>query len=112
MTTEPSLDHYLDEIGRVRATGAGAAETSYYPAVARLLNEAGAELKPRVYCLHHPSGDAGIPDFGLFEQAQFRRGEPPAWTTAINPERGVVEVKGTAHSIAALVGSEQVVSSF
>ena len=73
-----------------------------------MLNAAGAKLKPRVYCLHHPSGGAGIPDFGLFEQAQFRRGDAPEWTAAVVPERGVVEVKGAAHSIDALIRSDQV----
>lgn len=60
------LDTYLDEIARIRSLP-GTKETSFYPAVALLLNQVGAELKPRVYCLHHPSGGDGIPDFGLFE---------------------------------------------
>lgn len=112
MTAEAVLDIYLDEIRRVRATRAGTAETSYYPAVALLLNAVGAKLKPRVYCLHHPSGEAGIPDFGLFEQSQFRRGDEPEWTSAVAPERGVVEVKGAAHGIAALLRGEQVAERY
>jgi len=73
-----------------------------------MLNTVGDALRPKVFCLHHPSGDAGIPDFGLFEQAQFRRDEAPAWTAAVTPERGVVEVKGASHSMAALLASKQV----
>ncbi len=102
------LDLYLDEISRVRQTGAGTRETSYYPAVAMALNAVGVGLKPRVYCLHHPTGAAGIPDFGLFEQRQFRAGEPPAWNGTIVPERGVVELKGASHPIATLIASQQV----
>lgn len=102
------LDLYLDEIRRVRETGAGTRETSYYPAAAIVLNAVGAALKPRVYCLHHPTGAAGTPDFGLFEQRQFRGSEPPTWNGTIVPERGVVELKGASHSIATLVNSPQV----
>jgi hypothetical protein len=38
VTTKAALDVYLDELRRVRATRSGTAETSYYPAVALLLN--------------------------------------------------------------------------
>ena len=58
MTAAPLLDLYLDEIRRVSAAGAGTAETSYYPAISLLLNAARAKLKPRIYCLHHPSETA------------------------------------------------------
>ncbi len=108
MPTESMLDTYLDDIRRVRSLKAGTPETSYYPALGALLNTAGQRLRPRVFCLHHPSGEAGIPDFGLFEQAQFRRDEPPDWKAAVSPERGVVEVKGAAQAIEALVRSKQV----
>ena len=101
------LDIYLDEVARIRGLP-GTKETSFYPAVALLLNRVGGELRPRVYCLHHPSGGDGIPDFGLFEQASFRRGETPSWKTGIAPDRGVVEVKGAAHGILALLASDQI----
>jgi hypothetical protein len=104
----PVLDVYLDEVHRIRATRAGTAETSFYPAIAQMLNHAGATLRPRVFCLHHPSGDSGIPDFGLFEQAQFKRDEDPVWTQTVTPERGVVEAKSASHSISALLASKQV----
>ena len=108
MQADSTLDNYLDEVRRVRALKAGTAETSYYPAIGALLNGVGGQLRPRVFCLHHPSGDAGIPDFGLFEQAQFRRDEAPAWAATVTPERGVVEVKGASHDIDALVKGKQV----
>ncbi len=108
MSADSVLDLYLDEVRRVRALKAGTAETSYYPALGALLNGVGGQLRPRVFCLHHPSGDAGIPDFGLFEQAQFRRDETPTWAATVTPERGVVEVKGASHKIDALVKGKQV----
>lgn len=61
----------------VRATKAGTKETSYYPAVAIVVNAVGQKLKPSVYCLHHPSGKEGIPDFGLFEQTNSKRLKSP-----------------------------------
>ena len=112
MAASDPLDRYLDEIRRVRMTNAGTGETSYYPAVAMLLNGVGERLNPRVYCLHHPSGDAGIPDFGLFEQAQFSRGDGVTWSESLSPERGVVEVKGVTHSIDKLIRSQQVLKQY
>ena len=108
MPSESFLNAYLDAVRRVRALNAGTGETSYYPALSALLDAVGDQLRPRVFCLHHPSGDAGIPDFGLFEQAQFRRDETRAWAATLTPERGVVEVKGASHGIEALLKSKQV----
>ena len=107
MPTSP-LSLYLDEVQRIRQTGAGTGETSYYPAIEAVMNAVGGGLKPRVFCLHHPSGEGGIPDFGLFEQSRARRDNPPTWIGTVVPERGVIEVKGAAHSIRTLVNSEQV----
>ena len=63
MPTDSALDLYLDEVRRIRATNAGTSETSYYPAIGGLLNAVGSRLRPRVFCLHHPSDEAGIPDW-------------------------------------------------
>lgn len=46
-------DLYLDELSHIRSLP-GTRETSFYPAVANLLNQVGGELRPKVYCLHHP----------------------------------------------------------
>ena len=108
MPNDSFLDLYLDDVRRIRALKAGTAETSYYPAISVVLNAVGARLRPRVFCLHHPSGDAGIPDFGLFEQAQFGRDEAPAWTEVVNPERGMVEAKGASHGMDVLLKSKRV----
>lgn len=107
MRGTPPVYAYLDEISRIRSLP-GTRETSYYPALANLLNQIGRELSPKVYCLHHPSGGDGIPDFGLFEQTVFRRGERPEWRSGITPDRGIVEVKGTDYRIQTLLDSDQV----
>ena len=112
MPKQGPLDLYLDEVARVKATMAGTKETSYYPAVAMVLNAVGRELKPSVYCLHHPSGKDGIPDFGLFEQTKFKKGEQPTWKDGIIPERGAVEVKGAGHPIKTLLTSKQITEKY
>ena len=88
-----SLKDYLAEIARVRATGAGTGETSYYAALQGVLNAIGAKLRPSVYCLGQMSGAAGFPDFGLFTDTQFGRGGvAPSWAAGGPlPERGVIE---------------------
>lgn len=43
-----ALETYLRDVHEIRSTGAGAKETSYYPALANLLNAVGQTLKPRV----------------------------------------------------------------
>jgi len=109
MTKTTPLDLYADAIAKVRNLHAGTRETSFYPALSNLFDAIGGELDPQVVSLNHVSGKrAGIPDFGLFERARTRRGETPEWREGIAPDRGVVEVKGTGHDIAALVASEQI----
>jgi hypothetical protein len=109
MQEHQPIESFRDAVGAIRATRAGTPETAYYPAVANLFDAIGKTLRPRVLCVPHPArGNAGIPDFGLFEQTQLRRGEQPAWVAAATPQRGVVEVKPTDHNIAKLLASEQV----
>ena len=56
----------------MRSSGAGVKETSYYTALANLLNEVGKTLKPRVRCILHPRNlGAGIPDGGLYTLDQI-----------------------------------------
>ena len=61
------LETYLAEIAEIKTTGAGTKETSYYPALERLLTEVGRQLKPRVRCVMGLKNlGAGMPDGGLF----------------------------------------------
>ncbi len=113
MTKADHLGDYLDAIARIRNLNAGTPETSFYPALAKLFDAIGAGLTPPVFCLSHVSGkEAGIPDFGFFERRKTQRGETPAWTAGIAPERGVAEIKGIGHNIAALVASAQIQNQY
>lgn len=79
MARPDPLDLYLDGCARVRGTGAGTAETSFYPAVSEALSAVGSALRPKVFALHHATGrkQAGIPDFGLFEAVNRKRAARP-----------------------------------
>ncbi len=86
-----AAERYFAELRQARASGAATGERSLYGPLERLLNAAGAALKPRVVCIGELADHgAGHPDFGFFAAAQLRRGRP---REAQAPERGVVEVK-------------------
>jgi hypothetical protein len=104
------LSGYLAEIARVHATGSGTAETSYYGALQGAMNAIGAELHPKTYCLSQLSGGAaGFPDFGIFVEQQFSRGQPAQWTAGgPAPERGVVEADDIPAPLSVKRSSQQV----
>jgi hypothetical protein len=55
------IEEYLAELKNIRASGAGVAETSYYPALSGLFNAVGRTLKPKVRSVIHLSNQgAGI----------------------------------------------------
>ncbi len=86
-----AVEDYLDDLRKIRASGGGTAETSYYPPLSNLLNAVGGSLKPRVYCVSQLAQQgADHPDFGLFAARQVSKGQPKH---GLLPERGVVEVK-------------------
>ena len=103
------LEEYLSDLNKIRSTGAGVPETSYYPALSNLFNEVGKTLKPKVRCIINLGNrGAGIPDGGLFTADQFQRqadGEPKPGQL---PARGAIEVKGTKPDAKAIVASQQV----
>lgn len=87
---------------------AGVKETSNYPALAHLFNEAGKRLHVR--CIIHPQNKgAGIPDGGFFTLSQLKvtlPGEPHVLPQT--PERGAIAVKGTGENVLAVAKSAQV----
>lgn len=92
---ERAVADYLGELHRIRSTGGGTDERSYYPALSGLLNAVGHDLRPRVFCVAElASTGAGHPDFGLYTANQCQRGTP---RSGARPERGVVEVKKVAN---------------
>src|SRR5579863_5576554 len=88
-----ALEDYLRELRDIRRTGSAVPETSYYAALAALLDAAGATLKPKVRCIVNPSHGAGIPDIGLFTPDQFQKAAAEEPLPGTKPARGVVEAK-------------------
>jgi len=71
---QQTLTEYLNALRAIRVTGAGVAETSYYPALSSLFNAVGKTLKPKVGCVMNLKNlGAGMPDGGWFTVDQFQR---------------------------------------
>jgi len=88
---EKIVEAYFSDLRDKHGLGAGTPERSYYPAVAKLLDAVGEQLKPKVLCLSDLSNTgAGLPDFGLYVANQVQKGEPRKGQV---PERGVIEMK-------------------
>ena len=86
-----AVEEYLDDLSRIRASGGGTYERSYYPPLTNLLNAVGGSLRPKVFCVSELAQQgAGHPDLGLYAARQVQRGRPREGQT---PEAGVVEVK-------------------
>ncbi|OPZ30735.1 MAG: hypothetical protein BWZ02_00627 [Lentisphaerae bacterium ADurb.BinA184] len=109
------LASYLSEVAATHATHAHVAETSFYPALANLLNAVGGTLSPKVRCvINLKNRGGGIPDGGLFTADQLRRpgrkasGEPDNPILDQPPARGVIEAKPPSGDVAEIAGSEQV----
>lgn len=106
------LQQYLTELRDLRSTGATVKETSFYPALAALLNTVGSGLKPSVRCVvHTASVGAGIPDIGLFAADQFEKKSAHEPRSGQLPARGVVEAKGVADEVEVVAKSEQLKKS-
>ena len=101
-----AVEEYFADLCRVRASGGGTGERSYYPALANLLGAVGHGLKPKVFCvLEGADQGAGHPDFALYTAKQVQRGRPRDGQV---PERGVVEVKGVGGDAWVTANSDQV----
>jgi hypothetical protein len=101
--------NYLRNLIEIRGSGAGVKETSYYGTLEGLLNEVGKSLKPRVRCIINLQNQgAGLPDGGLFTASQFQKSGNVEPRNGQNPERGVIEIKGTQEDIKVISDSEQV----
>ena len=85
------VEDYFDDLRKIKASGGGTAETSYYPPLNNLLNAVGGSLKPRMYCISQVADQGvGHPDFGLYAAKQVSKGQLKQGQL---PEGGVVEVK-------------------
>ena len=71
---ENLIEGYLTHMGETRSTRSNVPETSFYPALERLLTAIGKTLSPKVRCVTNLTNrGAGLPDGGLFSADQFRR---------------------------------------
>ena len=93
---------YLKAIAAVRQVGTP--ELSHYTALDNLFDAVGAQLKPRVRAIVHPSEPGSDqPDIGFFSDA----GKQTLFN-ADTADRGVVEVKSADADLEQLITSEQV----
>ncbi|CCH91019.1 Adenine specific DNA methyltransferase [Microcystis aeruginosa PCC 9432] len=103
------LVNYFRNLHEIHSSQAAVKETSYYGTLETLLNEIGKTLKPRVRCIINLRNQgAGLPDGGLFNVDQFQKNQELEPFTAIFPERGAIEIKGTKEDIKKIAASEQV----
>ncbi|WNF13563.1 type ISP restriction/modification enzyme [Microcystis aeruginosa] len=103
------LVNYFRNLQEIHSSQAAVKETSYYGTLETLLNEIGKTLKPRVRCIINLRNQgAGLPDGGLFNVDQFPKNQELEPFTAIFPERGAIEIKGTKEDIKKIAASEQV----
>ena len=101
-----AVEDYLTDLRKIRASGGGTGERSYYPPLTNLLNAVGSTLKPKVFCISELAQQgAGHPDIGLYAAKQVQKGKPRQGQI---PECGVLEVKSADDDAWLTVGSEQV----
>jgi len=104
-----ALKTYAEALKKIRSSGAGVEETSYYPALSNLLNDVGEELKPKVHCIINiRSKGAGIPDGGLFISEQLIDNTDKQISKGPIPARGAIEVKGARPEVDEIIHSKQV----
>ena len=103
---ESAVETYLADLRRIRASGGATGERSTYAPLANLLNDIGATLRPKVFCVGELAQQgAGHPDFGLYAAKQLQRGKPREGQIS---ECGVVEVKPPGDDAWLAADSDQV----
>jgi Type ISP C-terminal specificity domain/N-6 DNA Methylase len=103
------LESYLTRLREIRSSGQAQPETSYYDALANLLNEIGKSLKPKVRCnMQLKNLGGGMPDGGLYTEEQLKSARGQAKPLPQNPARGVIEVKATSDDAWITADGEQV----
>ncbi len=97
---------YLAELYKIHAMGAGTGEVSLYNPLQNLLNEIGAKLKPKVFCIQNLKDlGAGFPDYGLYGANQLPQTDFGEAAPDIVPERGAVETKPPSERVEIVAGT-------
>ena len=103
------LAMFLTSVSAVHGTGEAVPETSYYPAISRLLEDTGASLSPKVQpVINIKNRGSGIPDGGLFlvrTKGPISVDDPLSVSA---PERGALEIKPPSRDLAKEAASRQV----
>ena len=103
------LARFLNGVHAVHSTGEAVPETSYYPAVSRLLEDTGMSLSPKVRpVINIKNRGSGIPDGGLFLVRPTGPVTSDDPLSASAPERGALEVKPPSRDMAKEAGTTQV----
>ncbi len=107
------FEQYIQDLRNIRATGSAVQETSYYAPLVNFLNAIGSTLKPKVRCFMQLKNlGAGMPDGGFFTARQYQRSSEAQTITQPNdpqnPERGVLEVKGTGDDAWVIAQTSQI----
>lgn len=72
-----AVEAYVRTLHEVFGSGAATPETSHYPALANLLNAVGDTLRPRRFVVSQLANKgAGLPDYGVFDEAAAGTGVP------------------------------------
>lgn len=109
MAPSGHLERFLNAVHAVHSTGAAVPETSYYPAISRLLEDVGATLSPKVRpVINIRNQGSGIPDGGLFVARSSGPVTAADPMVASIPERGAIEVKPPERELSKVVGTRQV----
>ena len=67
----------FDDVRKIKASGTGTAESSYYTPLNNLLNAAGGSLKPKMFCIIKLAWKgAGHPAFGPPAAKQVSKDQP------------------------------------
>ncbi len=100
---------YLAELHKIHAMGAGTDEVSLYNPLQNLLNEIGAKLKPKVFCIQNLKDlGAGFSDYGLYGANQLPKTDFGKLTPDIIAERGVIEAKAPSERVEIVADTDQV----
>ena len=103
-----AIEDYFDDLRKIRTSGGGTDERSYYPALTNLLNAVGGALRPKVFCVSELGHQgAGHPDMGLYAARQVQKGQPKKGQSR-KPDCGVVEVKPASEDAWLTADSAQV----
>ena len=106
--TAPARE-FLAEVHRVRASGGGTGERSFYGAFQNLVNAVGRSLKPKVFCVNELADlGAGRPDFGFYSADRLPRDIAGGDPLATPPDRGVVEMKAPGDDLWSTLRGPQV----